>query len=82
MFLQNYYIYYSTTNLYCKFSTATTMAPEVTFASEDVPGKNYAGPPAQDVPPSVEDAEMVDLAEEEEVSVPATQAPRFECASL
>ena len=31
---------------------------------------------------TVEDAEMVDLAEEEEVSVPATQAPRFECASL
>ena len=58
------------------------MAPEVTFANEDVRGKNYARPPAQDVPPTVEDAEMVDLAEEEEVSVPATQAPRFECASL
>ena len=58
------------------------MAPEVTFASEDVRGKIYAGPPAQDVPPTVEDAKMVDLAEEEEVSVPATQAPRFECASL
>ena len=58
------------------------MAPENTFACKDVRGKNNAGPPAQDVPPTVEDAEMVDLAEEEEASVPATQAPRFECASL
>ena len=57
------------------------MAPEVTFANEDVRGKNYSGPP-KEVPPTVEGAEMVDLAEEEEVSVPATQAPRFECASL
>ena len=57
------------------------MALDNTFACKDVRGKNNAGPPAQDVPP-VEDAEMVDLAEEEEASVPATQAPRFECASL
>ena len=57
------------------------MAPENTFACKDVHGKNNAGPPAQDVTP-VKDAEMVDLAEEEEASVPATQAPRFECASL
>ena len=60
------------------------MAKEQTFGGEDIRGKNYSGPPAQDVPPTVEDAEMVDVlaTEEEEVSVPATQAPRFECASL
>ena len=63
MFFQNYYNYYYSTTLppvstATSDSTATTMAPEVTFA------------------------EMVDAAEVEEVSVPAAQAPRFECASL
>ena len=59
------------------------MAPVQTFGGVDIRGKNYSGPPAQEVPP-VEDAEMVDAPaqEEEEVSVPATPAPRFECASL
>ena len=57
------------------------MAPEVTFANVDVRGKDYSGPPAKDVP-HVEDAEMVDVTEQEEVSVQAAQAPRFECASL
>ena len=60
------------------------MAKEQVFGGVDIRGKNYSGPPAQDVTPTVEDAEMVDVlpTKEEEVPVLPTQAPRFECASL
>ena len=58
------------------------MASKQTFGAVDVRGENYSGPPAKDVP--LEDAEMVEVPvqEEDEVSVPAAPAPRFECASL
>ena len=60
------------------------MAKEQTFGGVDIHGKDYSRPPAQEVTPTVEDAEMVDVlpTEDGEVPVPLTLAPRFECASL
>ena len=51
------------------------MAPKVTFANEDVRYKN------KKVPEEVKDLEDVEMESAEE-AVQATQAPRFECASL
>ena len=53
------------------------------FGAVDIRGENYSGPvPVQEVPPQVEDTEMVEVPPVEEVPVLPTLAPRFECASL